>query len=98
MANKFTPCSITVAPILPAYLPLQPRKAGFEVKSGLKILLCFVATHEVVFAVVALFGCLNFTRNVVFHRPYLKELFKELKSETLCGRARLFKREEERLR
>ena len=57
LANKFTLCSITVAPILPPFLPLQPRKAGFELKSGLKILLYFFAMHEVVFAVV----------NVVFH-------------------------------
>ena len=31
------------------------------------MLLYFVATHEVMFAVVALFGCLTFARNVVFH-------------------------------
>ena len=31
------------------------------------------------FAVVALFGCLNFARNVVFHRPYLKGAFQRIK-------------------
>ena len=39
------------------------------------MLVYFVVTHEVVFAVVALFGCLNFARNVVFHRRYLKRSF-----------------------
>ena len=64
--------------LLPPFLPFQPRKAGFE--AGLKILLYFVATHEVVFAVVALlFGCLNFVRNAVFHRPYLKGAFQRIK-------------------
>ena len=29
-------------------------------------------SHEVVLAAVALFGCLNFARNVVSHRPYFK--------------------------
>ena len=43
------------------------------------MLLYFVATHEIMFAVVALFGCLNFARNVVFYRPYLKEAFQRIK-------------------
>ena len=67
LANKFIPCSITVAP---ASVPsLTTEESWFRVninnmyKSGFKILLYFVATHEVLFAVVALFGCLNFARN-----------------------------------
>ena len=47
--------------------------------SGLKRLLHFVATHEVVFAVLTMFGCLNFARNVVFHRHYLKGAFQRIK-------------------
>ena len=43
------------------------------------MLLYFVAMHEVVFAVVALFGCLNFARNIVFHRPNLKGAFQRIK-------------------
>ena len=42
-------------------------------------MLYFVATHEVVFAVVALFGCLNFARNVVFHRRYFQGAFQRNK-------------------
>ena len=82
LANKFTPCSITVAP---ASVPsLTTEESWFPVNinnmsSGLKILLYFVATHEVVFAVVALFRCLNFARNVVFHRLYLKGAFQRIK-------------------
>ena len=45
----------------------------------LKILLYFVASLEVAFAVVAPFGCSNFVRNVVFHRPFLKGAFQRIK-------------------
>ena len=38
-----------------------------------------IATHEVMFAFVELFGCFNFARSVVFHRPYLKEAFQRIK-------------------
>ena len=50
-------------------------------QSGLKRLLYFVATHEVVFKVLALFGCLNFARNVVFHRLYSKGAFQRIVGE-----------------
>ena len=82
LANKFTPCSITVAP---ASVPsLTTEESWFRVNinnmySGLKILLYFVASLEVAFAAVAPFGCSNFVRNVVFHRPFLKGAFQRIK-------------------
>ena len=85
MANKFTPCSMTVAP---ASVPSFTTEGSWfrvnisNVYSGLKRLLYFVATHEVVFAVLALFGCLNFARNV-FYRYYLKGAFQRIKKVKL---------------
>ena len=44
------------------------------------------------FAVVALFGCLNFARNVVFHRPYLKGAFQIIKKGNSLLESQTFKK------